>query len=65
MASLNFRIEPLLTGLADDPRMPKGAEEDIRKVISESPLLSRVIANASDPTTPVAAMHPRPGPPET
>ncbi|MCW4454657.1 hypothetical protein OK348_07585 [Flavobacterium sp. MXW15] len=47
MASLDFRIEPLLAGLADDPRMPKGAEEDIRRVISESPLLSKVIANAA------------------
>ena len=46
MKPVDARIEPLLARLADDPKLPRGAEEDIRRAISESPFLSGLIANA-------------------
>lgn len=48
MTSVDPRIEPLLSHLADDPRLPKNAEQDIRSALAESPYLSRLIANAAD-----------------
>lgn len=48
MKPVDARIEPLLTRLKDDPRLPTGAEEKVRRAISESPFLSGLIANAAD-----------------
>lgn len=47
MTPLDKRIEPLLAGMSDDPRLPAGAEESIRQAIAGSPFLSRLIANAA------------------
>ncbi|MBB4127535.1 hypothetical protein GGR77_002849 [Xanthomonas translucens] len=48
MTSVDPRLEPLLSHLADDPRLPKNGGQGIRSALAESPYLSRLIANAAD-----------------
>lgn len=48
MTPVDPRIEPLLSHLSKDPRLPKNAEQDIRSVLVASPYLSNLIANAAD-----------------
>lgn len=47
MRRLDARIEPLLAQLGNDPRLPPGAEDNIRQAIAESPFLSELLANAA------------------
>lgn len=47
MRPLDPRVEPLLARLADDPKLPKGAEDNIRQTITESPYLSNLLAQAA------------------
>jgi len=46
MKPVNPRIEPLLSAMAHDPRLPPNAEADIRQAIAESPYLSNLLARA-------------------
>lgn len=47
MKAVDARVEPLLSRLASDKQLPNGAESDIRSAISESPLLSNLLAKAA------------------
>lgn len=47
MVQMSASIEPLLEGLASDPRLPRSAREDIRHAISESPWLMGLIATGA------------------
>lgn len=46
MRPIDRRIEPLLAYLAQDPKLPEGAEDNIRQAIAESPYLSNLLADA-------------------
>ncbi|WP_454831692.1 XVIPCD domain-containing protein [Pseudoxanthomonas wuyuanensis] len=47
MRPVDPRIEPLLAQLTEDPQLPKGAEDNLRQAIAESPYLSNLLANAA------------------
>lgn len=47
MKDMDARVEPLLSQLPQDPRLPKGAESIIRQAIVESPYLHALLGNAA------------------
>lgn len=47
MKGIEASIEPLLSDLKADKRLPEGAEEAIRRTIADSPYLNHLLANAA------------------
>ncbi|AWH16232.1 hypothetical protein C1922_02260 [Stenotrophomonas sp. ZAC14D2_NAIMI4_7] len=48
MKAVDARVEPLLSNLSRDPRLPKGAEDVIRQAIVESPYLHALLGDAAE-----------------